>query len=100
MYPPVLKASVCAFALATLAGCAASVSLDPKATADVQQALGVGCPILAAVRASGPSLNAYQKAALNTLALACPPNPPPTSALVAIGDIVTAYATLEPLLNP
>ncbi len=96
----ILKAAAVGLACGALVGCAASGAVDAAATADIQQALAAGCPILAAIKTSGLPTNSYQKSAIATLALACPPNPPPTSAVVAVGDIVAAYMTLQPLLKP
>jgi hypothetical protein len=93
------KATAVALACMTLIGCAANGALNPAATNDLQQALTAGCPILGALQSSGLPLNKYQKSALATLALACPPNPPPTSAIIAAADIIAAYTTLQPLLN-
>jgi hypothetical protein len=99
MYSLALKANAVAFACVTLVGCASNGALSPAATSDIQQALAVGCPILGLIQSSSLALNKYQKSALNTLALACPPNPPPTSAVVAVEDIIAAYTTLQPLLK-
>ena len=88
-----------AIALAMLAGCSATGTLNPAMTSDIQAALSTGCPILGAVQASGLPLNKYQASAVATLALACPPNPPPTSAYVAASDLIAAYVTLQPLLT-
>jgi len=68
-------ASAIAFASVSLAGCNVAGGIGAAAVTDVQSALAVGCPILNALRASKPALNANQKAAMATLALACPPNP-------------------------
>ena len=65
---------------------------------DIASALAVGCPILATVKAMNPKMTSVQSAAAKTLALACPPNSPPTSAMVAVADLVQAYAILQPLL--
>lgn len=65
---------------------------------DVQTALAIGCPILGAVQNGGFKLNAVQTKALQTLALVCPPNPPPTSTAVVVADIVQAYTLLAPLV--
>jgi len=85
-------------ACAALAGCTSTGSVTPAVSADIVNALAIGCPIAAAIQISGLPLNAAEKAALATLALACPPNPPPTSAAVAATDIIAAYVALEPLL--
>jgi len=96
-----IVSSMSALAVAGLAltGCNATLSLNPTATTQLQNALAVGCPILAAVKSSGLPMNAYQQAAVNTLELACPPNPPPNTALVAVEDIIAAYSVLQPLLK-
>jgi hypothetical protein len=92
-------ASAIAFASVSLAGCNVAGGVGAAAVTDVQSALAVGCPILNAVQASKPALNANQKAAMATLALACPPNPPPTSAVVAVADLISAYTILQPLIR-
>lgn len=94
-----LKASAAALGCVMLVGCAANIGLSATATADLQQSLAVGCPILGAIQSSSLPLNKYQKSALSTLALVCPPNPPPTSAVVAVADVIAAYTTLQPLLK-
>ena len=99
MYTFAFKASAIALACMTLLGCATNSALTPTATADIQQALAVGCPIVGSIQSSSLPLNKYQKAALNTLALVCPPNLPPTSAFIAVEDIIAAYTTLQPLLK-
>ncbi len=91
--------SVLAAAGLALSGCNANLTLNSTATTEMRDALAVGCPVLAAVKSLNLSLDTYQQAAVNTLALVCPPNPPPTSALVAVEDIIAAYATLQPLLK-
>ena len=69
-------------------------------TSDMQAALAQACPIVALVQAdTALKLNADQKAALTAIELACPPNPPPTSTLVAASDILSAYAILAPLVH-
>ena len=99
MHSSALELAAAALACVALVGCAGSGAISPTATADLQKALAAGCPVLAAIQKSGLPLNKYQTAAINTLALACPPNPPPTSAIAAVEDIVAAYATLAPLLK-
>ncbi|MFZ1109876.1 MAG: hypothetical protein WAN43_16195 [Rhodomicrobium sp.] len=88
-----------ALALASLAGCATNGALTPTAATDITTALAIGCPILSSVQGSGLKLNASAKAAAATLALACPPNLPPTSAVVAAADLVSAYTILAPLIK-
>jgi outer membrane lipoprotein SlyB len=96
-----LAAMVGAVALVCLLlpGCAANGALSANAASDVQTALGVGCPVVTVIQSSNLKLNAYQKSALSTLALACPPNPTPTSAAVVVADLIAAYATLQPLIK-
>lgn len=96
-----LKKLALAGASALVLGVAACANgnLTPAATNDINSALAVGCPILASVASLAPPMNAKQKAAAATLALACPPNPAPTSAFVAVSDLVAAYTTLQPLLK-
>ena len=78
-----------------LSGCA---TVSPVVSQDMQNALATACPIIALVQAdTAIKLNTYQKAALTSLELACPPNPPPTSSLIIAGDILSAYAILQPL---
>ena len=85
-----------------LSGCANNGALNAAATADVNTALETACPILTVVQsdvASGMlTLNKYQTAAVNSLALACPPNPAPTNATTAASDILAAFALLQPLV--
>jgi len=82
-----------------LAACTPTGTLDSTATANLQNALAVACPIIGAVQSAGLPLNAAQSAALKTVTLACPPNPPPTSALLAVEDVLSAYAILQPLIK-
>jgi len=99
----VLKTIVIAGVLAgfsvTMCGCTSNGTLNSTATADMQNALAVACPIVGVVQASTLPLSGAQKAALSTLTLACPPNPPPTSALIMAEDIISAYTILQPLLQ-
>ena len=92
-------ASAAALACFALAGCAANGALNPSADAAIQNALSVGCPILAAVQASSLPLNSVERSAVRTLALVCPPNPPPTSAVIAAEDIISAYLILGPVIK-
>jgi hypothetical protein len=82
-----------------LAGCNSNGSVNVSVTSNIQSALNVGCPILAILQASNLSLNSTQKASKTVLALACPPNPPPTSAVVAVADLIAAYTILQPLVR-
>ena len=90
---------IAALAASALVGCNANGQLNPQATADLNTALAQACPILNLVQGSNLKLNKFQANGLATLALACPPNPPPTSALVATTDIIAAYELLAPLVN-
>jgi hypothetical protein len=91
-------ATIAALALAlALAGCNAPNSATT--ISDINTALAVGCPVVTAVQSSGLRLTNAQRAALNTLALACPPNPPPTAAGVVLVDLVQAYGILAPLVQ-
>ena len=82
-----------------VSGCTATGTLTPTAATDVATALTIGCPILGMVQASGLKLNAVEAGAESTLELACPPNPAPTSATVAVADLVGAYTILSPLIK-
>ena len=93
------KIIIAALAASALVGCNANGQLNPQATADLNTALAQACPILNLVQGSNLKLNKFQANGLATLALACPPNPPPTSALVATTDIIAAYELLAPLVN-
>jgi hypothetical protein len=97
VWPSVM--ALAGLALLGLAGCNSNATISTAVTSDIQAALNVGCPILAAVQASSLKLSNAQHAAATTLALACPPNPPPTSAVVAAIDLVNAYTILQPLIK-
>ena len=84
---------------ALMAGCTANATLTAAADTNLQNALSVGCPIAQAIQTSGLKLNAGQTAALQSLELACPPNPPPDSAVIAVDDIIQAYLLLAPLMK-
>ncbi len=86
------------FALA-VSGCASRGGLSAGASNDVTSVLAVACPALSATQALNAPLNAHQRTAAAALALACPPNPAPTSAVIAVADLISAYATLRPLLK-
>ena len=89
-----------AFALCgalALAGCNAPNSAST--ISDISTALAVGCPVVAAVQSSALRLTTVQRAALATLALACPPHAPPTAAGVVLSDLVQAYVILAPLVS-
>jgi hypothetical protein len=93
-----LRIAASALVAVSLAGCAPGSPPSPKALITVNQALAFGCPIVGAVQGAGLKLNKYQTGALDTLALACPPNPPPTSEAVALADVLSAISILQPLL--
>jgi hypothetical protein len=82
-----------ALACLSLAGCNSAL-----VQTDIAAALNYGCPVVAAVQAQNPKLSNAQLAAEKSLALACPPNPPPTSIAVAASDLVGAASLLLPLL--
>ena len=84
---------------ASLVGCAANSSPSAATPTSVQGAIAIGCPIVTAIEQSTIALNRIQAAALGSLALVCPPNPPPNSATVVISDIVSAYQILRPLVK-
>ncbi len=93
---PLAALAICALGLQ---GCATTGAVSAASATNIQTALGVGCPVLNVIQGSNLTLNANQKAALSTLALACPPNPPPTTAVVAVTDLIEAYAILAPLVK-
>jgi hypothetical protein len=96
-----MKYAALAAALAlsvSLAGCAANGALTSAANTDVVNALAISCPIVAVVQASALPLSAIEKSSVATLELACPPNPAPTSAVIAAADIIAAYIALEPVI--
>ena len=80
-----------------LSGCQAPNSATT--ISDISTALAVGCPVVASIQSSGLKLTNAQRAALNTLALACPPNAPPTAAGVLLSDLIQAYVILAPLVQ-
>lgn len=88
--------------VAAMAGALALSACDkPNSAAtisDFDTALALGCPVVASIQAGGKTLSALQRAALATLAIVCPPNPPPTAAGVVLSDIVRAYGVLAPLV--
>lgn len=85
------------FAALALAG--ALSACNQTQITNIQTAAAVGCPVLSAIQTSGLRLNAAQSAAVRTLALLCPPNPPPTAATVVLSDVIQAYQTLAPLVG-
>lgn len=94
---PSATPTVSATAATTLAG------IEVTATTDIAYAIRDFCPDLAVVQgafASGALAqpNAQIQAAVNTLASACPPNPPPTNAVAATVDLIVAYEAIQPLL--
>ncbi len=101
-FPKAIDLAVFLFAAAVvpayLSGCAVGGVPAPSASSDIQEILSTGCPLLQTLVATGIKLNKYQTAALQTLSLACPPNPPPNTATTAFADILEAYQLLSPLL--
>ena len=96
-YLPTNLICVLLAAAGLLSGCAAGGNLTPAAQTEVNSALATGCPVLAAL--AGVQLSPAQNLAYNTLAIACPPNAPPTNAVTVALDLVTAYNTLKPLIK-
>jgi hypothetical protein len=86
-----------AIALLGLTACTPTGGLLPPATNDVNAALAQACPVLAVL--AGLKLSTAQNLAYNTLAIACPPNAPPTNAVTVALDLITAYNTLSPLIK-
>ena len=83
-----------------LAGCSATTgTLTPAAQATVAQYLASYCPVEVAIRAQAQAGNAKFKAADNLLQSVCPPNPAPTNSVVAVIDLVNAYAVIAPLIS-
>jgi hypothetical protein len=88
------------FALAaaslTLSACANSLQLNPQAADDVNAALAQVCPLVTVVQPYLDQFNGNVTKAYNIVASACPPNPPPTNAIVAAADLFAAYEVLKP----
>jgi hypothetical protein len=79
-------------------GCTSTGALNPTASSDITSALAVACPVVAAVSEKVPS-DANSQAAYSLLVSLCPPNAPPTNAVVAALDILNAYEVLKPLVK-
>lgn len=92
-----MKVSITLAAL-SLAALSLSGCNSAQVSTDIQAALNYGCPVLGAIQAQKLPLSNAQLAAEQTLALACPPNPMPTSVTVAAADLVSAASLLLPLL--
>jgi hypothetical protein len=80
------------------AGCTSTGALAPAAQSDIDTALAVACPVAAALSGKVPS-DADSQAAYSLLVSLCPPNAPPTNAVVAALDILNAYEVLKPLVK-
>ena len=93
-----LALACAAVAALSLSGCAQQGAPSSSTIQNINDALAVGCPIVTAVQNSAVSLNSAQRQALALMALACPPNPPPTSVAVATADLISAIVVLQPLL--
>jgi hypothetical protein len=91
-----MKASLLAAAALTLclSACSPAGGLSPAAQADVANALAVSCPAVAAAQGRIPG-DPDSQAAYSLLVGVCPPNPPPTNAVVAAIDILNAYDALK-----
>ena len=76
----------------------AAGALAPTAQSDINTALAVACPVVAALNGKTPS-DSDSQAAYSLLASLCPPNAPPTNAVVAALDILNAYEVLKPLVK-
>ena len=88
------------FALAAALALAGALSAcNQTQITNINTAVAVGCPVLSAIQSSGLRLNTAQTAAVRTLALLCPPNPPPSAANVVLADVIAAYQTLAPLVG-
>ena len=94
-----LALACAAVAALSLSGCAQQGAPSASTIQTINQALAVGCPIVTAVQNSSISLNSAQHQALALMALACPPNPPPTSEAVAVADLISAIVVLQPLMT-
>jgi len=92
--PPLAAIAFAAMA----AACTSTGSLTPAAQSDIAQALAIACPVEAAVHSKIPT-DADSQAADSLLVSVCPPNPPPTNAVVAALDILNAYEVLKPLVK-
>ena len=85
--------------VAPLLGCSSSLSTTAFTATAIQSDLASYCSIVKAVQTSNLVLNRTQVAALSTLALACPPNPAPTSSSTILQGALEAYEILSPLLS-
>lgn len=83
-----------------LAACANSVALNARAAADVTAALAQVCPLVDIAKPYLGQFNGTAKSAYDVIASACPPNPPPTNAIVAAADLLAAYEVLKPYATP
>jgi hypothetical protein len=90
----------------TLQGCAqnaafGSLQASPAAQAKINKILSYACPINEAALPIIKTLKGLEYddaiAAHDTLAIACPPNAPPTDILTISLDIVAAETTLAPI---
>jgi hypothetical protein len=81
-----------------LSACATTAALSPAAQNDIASALAVACPIAAATRTVALN-DANARAAYALLAGVCPPNPPPSTSVVAAVDILNAYSAVRAALK-
>lgn len=88
-----------AIALASCAAaCTSTGALAPTAQSDITTALAIACPVVAALNGKTPG-DFNTQAAYSLLASLCPPNAPPTNAVVAALDILNVYEVLKPLVK-
>ncbi len=93
----ILLAGALALALCA-AACTSTGALAPAAQSDITAALAIACPVAAALNGKVPT-DANSQAAYSLLASLCPPNAPPTNAVVAALDILNVYEVLKPLVK-
>ena len=91
-----MKLSCALGAALALSACANSVTLNTRATADVAAALAQVCPLADIAKPYLGQLNGNARNAYEIVASTCPPNPPPTNAIVAAADLLAAYQVLKP----
>jgi hypothetical protein len=94
-----LRSSAVLLSSLLLFGCAGTPAPRAGSSVNLQQTLTISCAALTAIHSSQIPLNRIQGAAVNALALVCPPNPTPTTSTVVLEDLLNAYAILSPLLG-
>lgn len=74
--------------------------ITPEDQALIQSDLDTFCPVLGAIDPSIRQVgNGNVVKALNTIELACPPNPPPTNWVVIGVDLLDAVTVIQPYVN-